>query len=336
MTQSADRARPDTPPPCTGIARARRRRPTGGAVELIRAASDCPPRHLGLAVLVLVVLPLYACQISPESRTTPGRDSARTRTASPTDGTPVGRNEPLAATVPTSKKSTQTDTRSSLEPPPAPNLPASEDVKPVGKATIVSKTTAAPDSPTADTPSVKQQPAPGADGSEIGSATPATTPPATPAVVTTAPPKLRGRRTLPGQNRFYDRDNPTYGMLQKANQAMARFPVDREGQIDWVNALQTGQIKPRSGVRGGTRMQTLDGDIIMRNTREMPHVLFSHRAHTEWLACSNCHEKPFPTRAGVTSMTMTDIFRGKYCGMCHDKVAFSTFVCERCHSVAVQ
>ena len=331
MTQSADRARPDTPPPCTGIARARWRRRTGGAFELIRAASACPPRHRGLAVLVLVVLPLYACQISPEPRTTPRPDSARTRTASPTDGTPVERNEPSAATVLTSEKPTQTDTGSSLEPPSAPNLPAPEEVKPADKAA-----TAAHDSPTADTPSVTQQPAPEVGGPEIGSATPATTPPATRAVVTTAPPKLRGRRTLPGQNRFYDRDNPTYGMLQKANQAMARFPVDREGQIDWVNALQTGQIKPRSGVRGGKRMKTLDGDIIMRNTREMPHVLFSHRAHTEWLACSNCHEKPFPTRAGATSMTMTDIFRGKYCGMCHDKVAFSTFVCERCHSVAVQ
>lgn len=32
---------------------------------------------------------------------------------------------------------------------------------------------------------------------------------------------------------------------------------------------------------------------------------------------------------------MNDIFRGRYCGMCHDRVAFVTyFSCERCHSAA--
>jgi hypothetical protein len=31
---------------------------------------------------------------------------------------------------------------------------------------------------------------------------------------------------------------------------------------------------------------------------------------------------------------MADIFRGQYCGMCHDRVAFITFFsCMRCHSV---
>ena len=29
-----------------------------------------------------------------------------------------------------------------------------------------------------------------------------------------------------------------------------------------------------------------------------------------------------------------DIFRGRYCGVCHDRVAFVTFFsCDRCHAV---
>ncbi|MCB1742637.1 MAG: hypothetical protein KDK91_19840, partial [Gammaproteobacteria bacterium] len=53
----------------------------------------------------------------------------------------------------------------------------------------------------------------------------------------------------------------------------------------------------------------------------------------EWLACSNCHPRPFKEIAGGNPTSMDEIFKGRSCGMCHDKVAFSTFVCERCHSI---
>ena len=80
-------------------------------------------------------------------------------------------------------------------------------------------------------------------------------------------------------------------------------------------------------------MQKLDQDIIMKDTLEMPWVVFPHRQHTEWLACSNCHPKPFAEQSGVNDISMDEIFRGNYCGQCHDRVAFSIFLCERCHSV---
>jgi c(7)-type cytochrome triheme protein len=38
-------------------------------------------------------------------------------------------------------------------------------------------------------------------------------------------------------------------------------------------------------------------------------------------------------RNDANAITMDAIFLGKYCGVCHDKVAFSNFVCERCHSI---
>ena len=155
----------------------------------------------------------------------------------------------------------------------------------------------------------------------------------TPVIIQPEPVTPRSRKTLRGQNKFYDRNNPDYKTLQKANHALAGFPADYEGQINWVLALERGLIKPRTTVRSRKPMEILDTDIIMKNTREMAYVRFPHEAHTEWLACKNCHEKIFIEKKGANDINMTKIFQGEYCGVCHDKVAFSSFVCERCHSI---
>lgn len=148
------------------------------------------------------------------------------------------------------------------------------------------------------------------------------------------PPTARPALVQPGQNVFYDEANPDYSRLQKANEALAGFPLDKNGYVDWMAALSRGLIAPREERRGQGRMQVLDQDVVMRRTREMPYVLFPHKAHTLWLDCSNCHPAPFEAKAGSHQITMADIFRGKYCGTCHDRVAFLTyFACERCHRI---
>lgn len=134
---------------------------------------------------------------------------------------------------------------------------------------------------------------------------------------------------------FYDPGNPELLRLQKLGEATRSLPYDTIGFPDWMRALREGLIAPRSDLNGKGNMEVLDLDIIMKNTREMPHVRFPHRSHTLWLACSNCHPEPFKPIAGSTSIRMADIFRGQYCGMCHDRVAFITFFsCNRCHSVS--
>lgn len=134
---------------------------------------------------------------------------------------------------------------------------------------------------------------------------------------------------------FYDRDNPAFAQLQRAREALGHLPTDRDGKVDWMAALRSQAITPRQQRDGAPPAQApLDLDVIMRNTRLMPHVRFPHRAHTEWLACSNCHPVPFAEQAGSTAIRMEDIFRGRFCGMCHDRVAFITHRnCDRCHSV---
>jgi c(7)-type cytochrome triheme protein len=136
---------------------------------------------------------------------------------------------------------------------------------------------------------------------------------------------------------FYDPGNPDLAHLQRHDEAMATLPRDANGFPDWMRALREGLIEPRAGLAPGAAMDGLDLDVIMKNTKEMPYVRFPHKAHTMWLDCGNCHPRPFEPRAGSARIAMADIFRGKYCGMCHDRVAFITFFsCQRCHSVPQQ
>jgi len=63
-------------------------------------------------------------------------------------------------------------------------------------------------------------------------------------------------------------------------------------------------------------------------------VTFPHAPHTRWLPCDTCHDKLFPMAAGQTKLTMGDLAKGKYCGVCHapGKAAFDLTRCERCHA----
>jgi c(7)-type cytochrome triheme protein len=196
---------------------------------------------------------------------------------------------------------------------------------------------------------------PGVPAHEPGLQTPAETPsPAsTPAVGTTAPaaetagttatedvpaappPVPAAAEVSPvfGSRSLYARGNPDFALLQPAAAALRGFPIDRLGRVDWVRALREDRIHPRSSVAGDAPMEVLDSVILMQNTREMPHVTFPHRAHTEWLTCSNCHPKPFEPRKGGNRISMDAILRGESCGRCHGRVAFSVFICERCHDM---
>lgn len=136
------------------------------------------------------------------------------------------------------------------------------------------------------------------------------------------------------KERFYDAPVLDAQPLQRSADALAKLPGDGKGGIDWMKALREGAIQPRADLRGSGQMDLLDLDVLLKNTREMPYVKFPHRSHTEWLACSNCHDRIFVAKAGANPITMEKIFRGQYCGVCHGKVAFITYLsCERCHSV---
>jgi len=133
---------------------------------------------------------------------------------------------------------------------------------------------------------------------------------------------------------LHERDNPALGSLQNPADSLRLLPPNTAGnQVDWVKALRDGYIKPRTHLRDTTRVQTLDTNILMKRTAEMPYVRFPHLAHTEWLECSNCHESLFKSQAGATPVNMFAILQGEYCGRCHGAVSFPLTECNRCHSV---
>lgn len=145
----------------------------------------------------------------------------------------------------------------------------------------------------------------------------------------------QGKHVPLAKDGVHDPSSPAIGVLQEPQQALAAFPPDVVGnQVSWVKALAQGIIEPRANIFPGTRVNLLDLDIIMPRTGEMPMVRFPHRQHTEWLDCSNCHEKPFISKAGANKgVNMFQVLQGEYCGLCHGAVSFPLTECKRCHSV---
>ena len=64
---------------------------------------------------------------------------------------------------------------------------------------------------------------------------------------------------------------------------------------------------------------------------KMLNIYFHHESHLGF-GCKECHSTPFAMKKGKTDMNMTDMLKGKTCGMCHNKTkAFSARDCNRCH-----
>jgi len=131
---------------------------------------------------------------------------------------------------------------------------------------------------------------------------------------------------------IYSSDNESLSILQNPTEALADFPTNRRHEIDWIKAIDEGLIVPRANIDGSEEMQVMDMDVIMEQTAMMPYVKFPHLAHTKWLSCENCHTEIFEPVKNGNPITMGKILKGEYCGRCHDRVAFSLFVCEKCHN----
>ncbi len=136
------------------------------------------------------------------------------------------------------------------------------------------------------------------------------------------------------QDGLHDALEPGVAQLQEPKDALSRLPPDTAGnQVNWMKALEEGQIKPRTNVMPETKIEVRDQDVIMKRTGEMALVRFPHRQHTLWLDCSNCHDRLFKKKAGASTVNMMQILSGEKCGVCHGAVAFPLTECQRCHSL---
>ncbi|MFQ5566320.1 MAG: c(7)-type cytochrome triheme domain-containing protein, partial [Paracoccaceae bacterium] len=78
-------------------------------------------------------------------------------------------------------------------------------------------------------------------------------------------------------------------------------------------------------------------DVVLNRNSEaagMRPVIYPHWFHRIRFRCKVCHhEFGFEMRVGANRITMGDIYKGKYCGMCHNnQIAWGLENCNLCHS----
>jgi c(7)-type cytochrome triheme protein len=116
---------------------------------------------------------------------------------------------------------------------------------------------------------------------------------------------------------------------------MPKLPKDKSGKPDMERALNEKLIAPRPGIAAKAKDQApfnMNVELVPKGQPTMK-VVFSHKVHTQWLGCPNCHPAIFKMKKGADPITMAALYGGKYCGVCHGKVAFAIPTgCARCHS----
>lgn len=120
-----------------------------------------------------------------------------------------------------------------------------------------------------------------------------------------------------------------------------KFPKERFGNgVDWDKAEAEKLIKPVDFIEGVSirrKPMAVQKDFaLVPKVEGMPDIIFSHEKHTIWSGCELCHPEIFVgVKKGMTKYTMAEIYEGKFCGVCHIKVAFPLLDCQRCHTKAV-
>jgi c(7)-type cytochrome triheme protein len=128
---------------------------------------------------------------------------------------------------------------------------------------------------------------------------------------------------------------------QAREQAFDRFadrmPRQTLGNgIDWEKAEESGDLKlvdhlDKVSLKK-SNMKVQSDFALKAKVEGMPDIIFSHSKHTAWNGCEVCHPDIFiGIKKGASKYTMIELFDGKYCGVCHDKVAFPQSDCKRCH-----
>lgn len=119
------------------------------------------------------------------------------------------------------------------------------------------------------------------------------------------------------------------------------LPKERLGNgIDWEKAEIEGKAKLIDTLENipvkRKPMAIRDDFDLTAKTEGMPEIIFSHKKHTLWGGCESCHPDIFiGVKKGTSNYSMVDLFSGRYCGVCHGKVAFPTSDCQRCHTKPV-
>jgi len=104
-------------------------------------------------------------------------------------------------------------------------------------------------------------------------------------------------------------------------------------RIDWVKAIESGQIKPKNFLTEETEPIQFEKELLLEAEMAMiPPAVFPHKAHIAWIDCAICHPDIFNIKKKTTKhFSMSYILNNEFCGVCHGKVAFPLDDCKRCH-----
>jgi c(7)-type cytochrome triheme protein len=110
--------------------------------------------------------------------------------------------------------------------------------------------------------------------------------------------------------------------------------------IDWEKAEDEGIIKLIDflpGISFHRDQLKAQEDFSIDVTTWASDVIFSHKKHAIWNGCELCHPNVFPSsKKGTVQYNMFQIMEGEYCGICHQTVAFSVWLCYKCHKNPVR
>jgi c(7)-type cytochrome triheme protein len=121
-----------------------------------------------------------------------------------------------------------------------------------------------------------------------------------------------------------------------------KFPRRVYGDIiDWEEAEAKKLVSPVDFLEAVSirrpALKAQEDFSITSKSNWVSDIIFSHKKHTVWNGCEVCHPEIFPSsKQGTVKYSMLEISAGQYCGLCHTKVAFPLFDCQRCHKASVR
>ena len=123
------------------------------------------------------------------------------------------------------------------------------------------------------------------------------------------------------------------GKFEEVTAEFQRAPFGNK--VDWVSAGIFSQIKPKYSLENeqpGLKMNFREQLELEAEWASITPAYFPHGTHTQLLDCANCHPDIFHIKKKTTPhFKMEYILKGKFCGVCHLKVAFPINDCDRCH-----
>jgi len=116
-----------------------------------------------------------------------------------------------------------------------------------------------------------------------------------------------------------------------------KLPKENLGNlIDWQEAESQGLVRPVDflpGISISRAPLNVQKDFRIKSKGWMPNITFSHKKHALWNGCELCHPEIFASvKKGTVKYSMFDIHEEQYCGLCHGRVAFPMYECQKCHT----